>query len=201
MRLSPWSGDYTLILHFGNTGRDFGLGCSERIKLKRNHEFGPPQHYQITADTSPSTPGFLAQITSWGEEGRPLLKSVCVCCPCMFVWEVKKKDKIVLQLSMNRDTFSPSQGCCTLVGETRRTQCLCGVLRGPSDSCVQSARGKLMGENDMSTRGGWGQYRTKIMAAATHSCTVWYDMNTQEVNSEMMTSQWNETRRCKKWLK
>lgn len=72
MHLSPRPGDYKLILHScrDNTGKDFQVGCSERIRVKRNHAFGPPQRYQITADTSPATPRVLAQITSREGEGR-----------------------------------------------------------------------------------------------------------------------------------
>lgn len=67
MHLSPRPGDYKIILHScrDNTWKDFQDGCNERIGVKRNNAFGPPQRYQITADASPTTLRALAQIPSW----------------------------------------------------------------------------------------------------------------------------------------
>lgn len=78
--LSPWPGDNR---DRDNTRKHFQGGCSERIRVKRNHAFGPPQRYQITADTSPTTPRALA--------GRQMLVSlsvrVCVCVFWQFICE------------------------------------------------------------------------------------------------------------------
>lgn len=97
--------------------------------------------------------------------------SLCLCvyvcahdrvCACLC--ERRKGGQKLLQLSADRDKFSPSQGCCSHIGDIWRTN-VCEVLSGTSDSCVQSAKEKLMGENEMSTRWGWGQYGTKIKEA------------------------------------
>ncbi|CAB1436635.1 unnamed protein product [Pleuronectes platessa] len=63
---SPWPGDCKIILHScrDNTLEDFRDGRSERIRVGKNPAFGPAQRYQITADTSPTTPRALEQITS-----------------------------------------------------------------------------------------------------------------------------------------
>lgn len=115
MHLRPWPGDYKLILHSCrvDTRKDFQDGCSERIRVKRNHAFGPPQCYQITADTSPTTPRALAQITSWEGEGREMLVSLCLCvglcacvCLCMFVWEAEKRTETSSAVS-REDRFQP----------------------------------------------------------------------------------------------
>ena len=72
MHSSPWPGDCKLILPScrDNTLEDFQDGCSERIRVGKNHAFGPPQRYQIPADTSPTTPRALEQITRGERGGR-----------------------------------------------------------------------------------------------------------------------------------
>lgn len=150
--LSPWPGESKLILNsdMDNEKKDFQGGCEERIRAKWNHAFGPPQRYQITADTSPTTPRALAPITSReGKAGRCSWGCADVCVSIRTLSVAVLWGRKCVQLSGFRDKISPSQGCCNCVCNIQRTN-VCQVVSSMSVSCVQSARDKVMDENEMS---------------------------------------------------
>lgn len=132
-----------------------------------------PQCYQITADTSPTTPRALAQITSW-EGKRQTCEFLLVCAPhCAHACRCGRREdgQKVLQLSADgRTNPTHLKVAAALTWATCSGQPLCREGRSEASvSCILSARGKkLTGENEMSIRWGWGQYGTMIKAATTH---------------------------------
>lgn len=142
MHVSPWPGDRRLILlQLQRAEEDFRGGCSERIRVKRSHAFGPPRCYQISADSLPAAPRALEHITSW--EGKGRLAEFYVCGARRRV-RCSEKGRNFLGLVGRAAAAAMGTNSCHLkvaaphVGETRRAN-VCEEPCGTSDSCILSA--------------------------------------------------------------
>lgn len=134
MHVCPWPGDCRLILlQLQRVEEDFWGGCSGRIRVKRSRVFGPPQCYQISADSLAAAPRALEHITSWEGKGRLaefyVCSAHCTASTCEVLREGQKLSWPCWQSGGDGDKVTPPQGCRSSRGRDAKGECLRGAVR------------------------------------------------------------------------